>query len=124
MEYLDSIKKILLYSVPVGIVTIGPDGSHLIGVWSSEITMINDEILMIPVAGMNRTEENIRRGSDIKLLIASHDVPGSSGMGTGYRVIGTAEFHYSGSYYEQVKAQFDWARAALVVSIDAIDKLI
>jgi hypothetical protein len=124
MSQFDKIREILTHPIPVSIVTVGKEGSHLIGVWNSDIIVVKDESLLIPAGGMRKTEDNIKDGSDIKLLIARREVTGGSGTGIGFRIVGSAEFHYADSYYELIKSRFDWARAALVVTIQKIEQLI
>jgi hypothetical protein len=124
MSHFNRIREILSHPIPVSIVTVGAEGSHLVGVWNSDIIVVNDETLLIPARGMRKTENNIKDGSDIKLLIASREVTGGVGTGIGFRVTGNAEFRYLDSYYELIKSRFDWARAALVITIQRIEQLI
>ncbi len=123
-QYMDQIREILDTPAPVSLVTFGDDGAHLVGVWNDDVFIKEDDTLLIPVMGMRKTEVNIKNGSNVALLIASKEVKSPQGAGMGFRVTGSAAFHYSGWRYEFIKSKFDGARAALGVSITKVERLI
>ena len=124
IQDMDQIMKILETPVPVSLVTCGDDGAHLVGVWNDDVLITGDDSLLIPVMGMRNTEANITNGSDVALLVASKEVKNRDGAGKEFRITGSGAFHYSGENYEFIKSKFDWARAALVVRITKVERLI
>jgi hypothetical protein len=124
VSHINQIKKILTRPVPVSIVTVGTEGCHSIGIRNCDITVVNNETLLIPARGMRKTENNIKDGSDIKLIIGNWEMTMAGGAEIGYYLTGNAEFHYTDSYYELIKSRFDWAQAALVVTIQRVEELI
>lgn len=124
IQHIDQIRKILATPVPVSLVTCGDGGAHLVGVWNDDVLVTGDDSFLIPVMGMRNTEANIINGSDVALLVASKEVENRDGAGKGFRVTGSGAFHYSGEKYEFIKSKFDWARAALEVSITKVERLI
>ena len=124
IQYMDQIRKILETPVPVSLATCGDGGAHLVGVWNDDVLITGDDSLLIPVMGMRDTEANIINGSDVALLVASREVDNRDGAGQGFRITGSGEFHLSGEKFEFIKSKFDWARAALEVSITKVERLI
>jgi hypothetical protein len=121
---LEWVKQALAKPSPVSLVTAGDDGPHLIGVWNDDVIFHDDHTLFLPVMGMRKTEENIRRGSSVALLIATRETVEPGRAGIGFRITGEGTFHYSGPEYEAVATRFSSARAALMVTIEKIDRLI
>lgn len=71
---------------------------------------------------MNETEQNIRANNRVKMTICNREVQGISYKGTGFLVIGTAEFAAKGPDYDTVKAKFPWARAALAIKVESAEQ--
>jgi hypothetical protein len=117
---ISAIREVLSLSAPVSLVTSGEGGAHLIGVWNDDILISDENTLLVPVAGMKRTERNIKEGSPVGMLIAHRDI---GDEGAGFRIRGDADIHYFGERYDTVKEKFIWARAALVISITSIEKI-
>lgn len=103
--------------------TCGPDGVHLVATWN-RFLMVQDEMLLIPAGGYRKTQSNAEKGSLVQLLVGSPEVEGKNGKpGCGYRLTGQAEFHETGVYFQAIKEQFPWARAALVLRVEKIEQL-
>ncbi len=113
--------QVLKYEGVVAIATQGANGRpHLVNTWNSYVQVTPDEQLVIPVGGMERTENNISVRNDILLTAGSREVEGKHGPGTGFLVSGHAEFSYAGPEFELIKRRFSWARAALKVTVKEI----
>ncbi|MGF6907079.1 pyridoxamine 5'-phosphate oxidase family protein [Fusobacterium sp. PH5-44] len=104
----------------VAIVTTGESEAHVSNTWNSYLTLADDNLLMIPAAGMIKTEKNILNNSKVKLTIGSKNVMGYRGMGTGFLIEGTASFLKSGEKYEMMKAKFPFLTRVLVVEVNSI----
>ncbi len=101
----------------LSIVTRGEDGPHLVNSWNSYVRTTEDGKLIIPVGGMAETEKNVERDDRILLSICNREVQGKMYKGTGFLVRGTAAFEKEGPGFDALKAEFPWARAALVVTV-------
>jgi predicted pyridoxine 5'-phosphate oxidase superfamily flavin-nucleotide-binding protein len=104
----------------VAIATAGADGPHLAATWGDYIRAlgVEDDVILIPAGGLRKTEANLKANPRIELLLASRQVQRPHGAGQGCVLSGTAELQASGPVMDKVKAQFPWARAALVVKVE------
>jgi hypothetical protein len=120
----ETIKEILQHEAPLGIVTVGRGKAHFVATWNSFVLVVDDKTIAIPAGGMVQTEKNVNGGSDVQLMVASKEVQGLQGMGTGFRLTGKAEFQGEGEIYEAIKSKFPWARAVAVVSVIKTEQLV
>ena len=104
----------------VAIATLGKDGPHMVNTWNSYIRVTKDERLLIPAGYMHLTEANIATNNNVLLTMGSSKVAGINGPGTGFLIKGTAAFLTSGPDFDATKAIFQWARAALAVTITSV----
>lgn len=106
----------------VTIVTQGEDGPHVVGNWGDYMRKlgIREDTILFPAGGYHRTERNLRRNGRVQLLVASRKVPGTRSLGQGYLITGTAEILESGDAVAAVKAQFPWARGALLIHVEDV----
>lgn len=123
----DEIKDVIARSEFVTVVSAGVDGPHVTATWGSYVTELDagdGETLLIPAGGYRQTEKNLRTDARVTLMAASKQVAGKNGMGTGYRLSGTAQLETEGAWFDLVKAKFAWARAALVVKVIKVEQLL
>lgn len=104
----------------VAIVTDGTAGAHVVNTWNNYIKVTEDERFLIPVAKMNKTENNIKENNKVLITVGSRKVDGFHSKGTGFLIIGTATFIFSGKEFEKMKQKFPWVRAVLEISIQTI----
>lgn len=112
--------KVIKHEGAVAIATQGENGPHLSNTWNSYIQVTENGTLLYPAGGMKVTEENIRKNDLIQMTVGSRDVEGFHGLGTGFRIEGTAAFLTKGPAYEQIKDKFPWARAAVEITVSSI----
>ncbi|AIF49844.1 pyridoxamine 5'-phosphate oxidase family protein [Pelosinus sp. UFO1] len=101
----------------VSIVTNGEDGPHLVNTWNSYIVVTPDDKLLIPAYGYNKTEKNLSNQNHVILSIASREIEGYKGTGTGFIVKGTTRFVKSGENFDRMKEKFSWIRAVLEITV-------
>lgn len=101
----------------ISIVTAGNDGPHLVNTWNSYITVTPDDKLLIPAYGYNKTEKNLNAHDQVILSIASREIEGYKGKGTGFIVKGTTRFIKSGEEFNRMKEKFSWVRAVLEITV-------
>ncbi len=101
-------------------VTQGPDGRpHLVATWNSYIELVGADTLLFPAGGYRTTEENLRRGSPVQMIVGGH-VP----AGIGFRLTGRAELEVGTPSHERVKQRFPWARAAVVFRVGSVEQVL
>lgn len=115
----EKMLEVLKHPGVVAIATQGQDGPHLVNTWNSYL-QISADMLLIPAGYMHETEANISRDDRVLLTVGSHEVQGNLGPGTGFLIKGTAAFLSSGAEFEQVKAKYPWARAALAIKVVSV----
>ena len=101
----------------VSIVTNGEDGPHLVNTWNSYIEVTPADKLLIPASGFNKTEKNLSKQNNVILSIASREIEGYRGKGTGFIVKGTTRFIQSGEDFDRMKERFSWIRAVLEITV-------
>lgn len=122
MEKINGVcREVIEKSEWVSIATAGPGGPHLAATWGDYIRKlgISDNVILIPAGYLRQTEANLKHDARIQLLFATREVQGQHGPGRGCLVDGTGELQTTGEAATKVKAQFPWARGALVVAIQS-----
>ena len=120
MNIPEAMLQVLKCDGVVALATLGPDGPHMVNTWNSYIRFDEAGRLLIPAGYMQQTEKNIAANPQVLLTLGSIKVPGRMGPGTGFLIKGSAEFLPSGPAFDQLKAIFGWARAAVAVTIDSV----
>jgi hypothetical protein len=107
----------------IAIATVGPDGPHLAGTWGEYVKalgMVDDETLMVPIGGYQKTEDNLATNDRIELLCGTRQVQGKHGPGKGCRIRGTGQIQTYGDKFEAAKKKFPWARGVLVIRAEEV----
>ena len=122
------IKDVIKKSEIVLIATRGSDGPHLVATWGEFVAGLDvddGKTLLVPAGGYKQTEKNLKEDDMVVVMVGSKQAPGKSGgMGTGYRLNGHGRVVYEGALFDQVKAKYEWVRAALVIEVDEADQLL
>jgi len=108
----------------ISIVTNGDDGPHLVNTWNSYIVVTSSDKLLIPASGYVKTERNLSAHNDVTLSIASREIEGYKGKGTGFIVKGTTRFIKSGEDFDRMKEKFSWIRAVLEITVTAAKQML
>lgn len=101
----------------VSIVSWGKDEPHVVNTWNSYVNVTSDERLLIPAAGMRRTQKNTEQNSKVKVTLGSKEVMGYKYPGTGFLIEGTARFVESGKEYEMMKEKFPFLSRVLEITV-------
>ncbi len=118
----EKVKEILTHEGVVAIVTSGKEGPHLVNTWNSYVQITEAETLLVPVGGMKKTEENLKRNNRILATLGSREVAGLRGPGTGFLITGTAVISASDAQFDAIKKKFSWARAVLEITIQSAEQ--
>ena len=120
MNIPETMKEVMKQDGVVAIVTMGPEGPHMVNTWNSYLRISEEGRLMIPAGYYHRTERNIASNDSVLITIGSSKVRGLAGPGTGFLIRGKAAFLTDGPEFEATKARFQWARAALAITIESV----
>ena len=66
--------QVLKHEGVVAIATQGDGHPHLVNTWNSYVQITADEHLLVPVGGMNRTEQNVLKNDAVLLTLGSREV--------------------------------------------------
>ena len=92
-------------------------GVNVSNTWNSYLRIPRDGKLLIPAAGMKKTEKNVELNKNVKLTLSAKNVKGLWGMGAGFLLEGEASFIYEGEEFEMMKNLFPFMTR--VLEIDA-----
>lgn len=104
----------------VSIVSWGNDEPHVVNTWNSYINVTGDGRLLIPAAGMRKTQKNVGINNRVKVTLGSKDVMGYKYMGTGFLIEGTANFVESGSEFDMMKNKFPFLNRVLEITVTSL----
>ncbi len=115
----DAIRTVLKQEGPAAFVTEGADGPHLVATWQSYLRVLDDATLAFPAGGYRRTEQNLRAGSDVQMIVGAKQP-----SGVGFRLRGRAELESGGPVHARLRQEFPWCRAAVVLHVTAVEKVL
>ncbi len=115
----DRLRAALREEGSAAFVTQGPSGPHLVATWNGYIDVVDDRTLAFPAGGYRRTEENLRGGSPVQMIVGGH-VP----EGVGVRLTGRAVLEVGTPHHTRVKQRFPWARAAVVLRVTGVEQVL
>ncbi len=115
----DAVRGVLAHEGSAAFVTQGEGGPHLVATWHSYIHVLDGQTLAFPAGGFRRTEENVRKGSPVQMIIGAKDP-----KGVGYRLSGRAEFQVDTPIHAQLRQRFPWCRAAVLLHLGQVEKVL
>ena len=109
----------------VSIVSWGNAEPHLTCAWNSYLVVTDDERILIPAAGMKKTEANVEVNNRVQLALGTRNVEGYDGyQGTGFRIEGTAKFLTEGADYDMMYKKYPFIRSVLEVTVNSAKQLL
>ena len=106
------------------IVTWNDGEPHLAATWNSYIQRTGDDKLLIPVMGMQTTQENLAANSRVKMIIGSKEVMGKFGPGAGFLLDGTARIIREGENLAMMQKRFNWANCLMEVTVTKVTQTV
>ena len=98
---------------------------HLTCTWNSYLVVTHAERILIPAAGMKKTEANVEVNNRILLALGTRNVEGFNGyQGTGFRIEGTARFLTQGADYDMMYKKYPFIRSVLEVTVVSAKQLL
>jgi hypothetical protein len=120
-KFLDVLKN----EGVVSIVSWGIDEPHVVNTWNSFLVVTSDERILIPAAGMRKTEKNVNQNNKIKMALGSKEVLGYKDYpGTGFIIEGTAKYLKSGSEFDMMKEKFSFLTRVLEITVTTAKQML
>ena len=104
----------------VAIVSSVNNEPHVVNTWNSYLNVTSDERILIPAAGMRRTQKNVEQNSKVKITLGSKEVMGYNYPGTGFLIEGTAKFIETGLDFDMMKEKFSFLSRVLEITVTSI----
>ena len=111
--------EVISHEGVVSIVTWTDEGADVSNTWNSYLNVKENRIL-IPAAGMNKTQANIEKNPNVKLTVGSKEVMGKWAMGSGFLILGTAKFITSGEEFNSMKEKFPFLSRVLEIDVSKV----
>lgn len=109
----------------VSILSWGIDVPHLVNTWNSYLVVTSDERILIPAAGMRRTQKNVEQNNKVKITLGSKEVLGYKDyQGTGFLLEGTAKYLESGLEFDMMKEKFSFLSRVLEITVTSAKQTI
>ncbi|MCA9399990.1 MAG: pyridoxamine 5'-phosphate oxidase family protein [Candidatus Omnitrophica bacterium] len=128
MELDEQCREVIEKTKWISITTASESGPHTVAAWGYRLRKIGIQdggTIVLPAGKYFQTEENLKKNSQIQLLMVSGDIQRADGkQGQGYRFIGKGEVRVEGPLVDLVRTEFPWARGALLIKIKKTEALI
>ena len=112
--------EVISHEGVVSIISWGKGEPHVANTWNSYLTITKDNKILIPAAGMVKTEANIKENNKVKMTLVSKEVQGHFTQGAGFRLEGTAKFISSGEEYDMMKEKFPFLTRVLEITLTEV----
>ncbi|CUN70485.1 MAG: pyridoxamine 5'-phosphate oxidase family protein [Sarcina ventriculi] len=112
--------EVISHEGVVSIISWGKGEPHVANTWNSYLTITKDNKILIPAAGMVKTEANIKENNKVKMTLGSKEVQGHFTQGAGFRLEGTAKFISSGEEYDMMKEKFPFLTRVLEITLTEV----
>jgi hypothetical protein len=113
----EKLLEVISHEGVVAIVSWSNNEAHVVNTWNSYINATEDGKLLIPAAGMRKTQKNVEQNNKVKVTIGSKEVMGHMYMGTGFLIEGTAKFLESGLDFDMMKDKFSFLSRVLEITV-------
>lgn len=113
----EKLLEVISHEGVVAIVSCNNNEAHVVNTWNSYVNATEDGRLLIPAAGMRKTQKNVEQNNKVKVTIGSKEVMGYNFMGTGFLIEGTAKFVESGSEFDMMKGKFAFLSRVLEITV-------
>ncbi|MDO4690916.1 MAG: pyridoxamine 5'-phosphate oxidase family protein [Fusobacterium sp.] len=116
--------EVLNYEGVVSIVSWGNGEANITNTWNTYLVVKDDRILL-PAAGMNSTEADVKVNNKVKVTLGARDVMGFNNyQGTGFLIVGTARFVEAGEEFDMMKEKFPFLRKVLEIKAETAKQLL
>jgi len=120
----EKLLEIISHEGVVAIVSCSNNEAHVVNTWNSYLNVTEDGRILLPAAGMRRTQKNIEANNKVKVTLGSKEVMGHQYPGAGFLIEGTAKFVESGSEFDMMKNKFPFLSRVLEITITSAKQTI
>ena len=114
--------EVISHEGVVSIISWGKGEPHVANTWNSYLALTKDNKILIPAAGMVKTEANLKENNKVKMTLGSKEVQGHFTQGAGFRLEGTAKFISLGEEYDMMKEKFPFLTRVLEITLTEIEQ--
>ncbi|MFW3505881.1 pyridoxamine 5'-phosphate oxidase family protein [Aerococcus viridans] len=123
--FTEKFYDVLNYEGAVSITSWGNTDPHVTCTWNSYLITKEEDIILIPAAGMTSTEEDLAVNDQLILTLAARQVEGFNNyQGTGFRINSKGEFLTEGPYFDEMKEKYPFIRKVLQVTVSDLKQLL
>ncbi|RPA55180.1 pyridoxamine 5'-phosphate oxidase family protein [Aerococcus agrisoli] len=123
--FTEKFYDVLNYEGAVSITSWGNTDPHVTCTWNSYLVTKEEDIILIPAAGMTSTEEDLVVNDQLILTLAARQLEGFNNyQGTGFRINGKGEFLTEGPYFDEMKEKYPFIRKVLQVTVSDLKQLL
>ena len=109
----------------VSITSWSEENVHVVNTWNSYLVKSGENKLLIPAAGMRKTQKNVEANSRVILTLGSKEVLGYKDyQGTGFVIEGTAKYLTSGEEFDMMKEKFPFLSRVLEITVESLKQTI
>ena len=121
----EKFNEVLTKEGVVSITSWSAENVHVVNTWNSYLVKSGENKLLIPAAGMRKTQKNVEANSRVILTLGSKEVLGYKDyQGTGFVIEGTAKYLTSGEEFDMMKEKFSFLTRVLEVSITSLKQML
>lgn len=120
----EKLLEVISHEGVVAIVSCSNNEAHVVNTWNSYLNVTEDGRILLPAAGMRRTQKNIEANNKIKVTLGSKEVMGHQYPGAGFLIEGTAKFIESGSEFDMMKNKFPFLSRVLEITVTSTKQTI
>ena len=121
----EKFNEVLTKEGVVSITSWSGENVHVVNTWNSYLVKSGENKLLIPAAGMRKTQKNIEANNKVILTLGSKEVLGYKDyQGTGFVIEGTAKYLTSGEEFDMMKDKFPFLSRVLEISVENLKQTI
>ena len=121
----EKFNEVLTKEGVVSITSWSAENVHVVNTWNSYLVKSGENKLLIPAAGMRKTQKNVEANSRVILTLGSKEVMGYKDyQGTGFVIEGTAKYLTSGEEFDIMKEKFPFLSRVLEITVESLKQTI
>ena len=121
----EKFNEVLTKEGVVSITSWSAENVHVVNTWNSYLVKSGENKLLIPAAGMRKTQKNVEANSRVILTPGSKEVLGYKDyQGTGFVIEGTAKYLTSGEEFDMMKEKFPFLSRVLEITVESLKQTI
>ena len=121
----EKFNEVLTKEGVVSITSWAEENVHVVNTWNSYLVKSGENKLLIPAAGMRKTQKNTEANNKVILTLGSKEVLGYKDyQGTGFVIEGTAKYLTSGEEFDMMKEKFPFLSRVLEITVESLKQTI